>query len=323
MNVVFMGFQTWGTSSLAALLRSRHTVSLVITHPNSHHDYETIWCDSVKGLAESHGIPVFETRRVEDECWRGIIRDSCADLLVLSDWRTWVPPEIYRLPKYEAINIHDALLPRYGGFAPINWAIVNGEAESGVTVHYLAPELDLGDIILQRRFPIGIADTATDVFHRVIKLIPQMTLEALDAIEGGVVTRVAQDRSQATFFHKRTVRESAIDWNRTNIDVYNLIRGQSDPYPNAFTFYAGRQLKIKKASLPSMMYGGSPGRLVCRVADGVVVICGSGSHARGQGLVIDWVQEVGGEPVRALEYFDRMGQYLETRPPELSLERLA
>lgn len=307
-----MGFQTWGTASLDALLKSRHVVPLVITHPESKHEYETIWNDSVKALALSHNIPVIERQYANNKKIGQAISDVKPDMIVLSDWRTWLSPMIYSIPKYGAVNIHDALLPKYGGFAPINWAIINGEIETGVTVHFVSEEFDLGDIVLQRKVPISFFETATDVFYKIIEIIPGLTLEALELVERGKVKFIPQDRNKATFFHKRSGRDSLIDWGRSNIEIYNLIRAQSDPYPNAYTFHKGNRLKIKEASLPDKAYCGTPGRVFCRLKHGVVVVCGVSTENPNQGLIIHLVQEGNGKVVEANDYFNQMGYYLGT-----------
>jgi methionyl-tRNA formyltransferase len=261
-------------------------------------------------MAAERRIPVIEARYANDESICRRIAEVKPDIMVLSNWRTWVSPSVYSIPTYQGINIHDSLLPRYGGFAPINWAIINGETETGVTAHFLSEEFDLGDILLQRKVPICFSETATDIFIKTINIIPEITLESLDLIEFGRVVRIPQDRSKATFFHKRSAYDSLIDWNRSNVDIYNLVRAQSDPYLNAYTFFQGKRLMIKHASLPELSYCGTPGRVLCRSSQGVVVICGSSQGRNGQGLVVHYVQEDGGEPVSALEYFKKMGSYL-------------
>jgi methionyl-tRNA formyltransferase len=310
MRIVFMGFQTWGHVTLEALLASkRHHVSLVVTHFQSHHPYEVIWADSVEELAESAGIRVIRARHAHHPEVAEQIAAARADVIVCSDWRTWVSPEILALAVHGGINVHDGMLPRYGGFAPINWAVANGEVEAGVTAHVMTRDLDLGDIVVQRRVPIGFTDTATHVVQRVFPLLGAVTLEALDLLVDEAFVPARQDRSQATFFHKRTERESEIDWRQSNVDIYNLIRAQSDPYPNAFTLHAGRRLSIKRASLPGLAYRGTPGRVFCRAEGGVVVVCGWQGNA-GQGLVLERVQPEGGEEMAAPQYFTRMAEYL-------------
>jgi methionyl-tRNA formyltransferase len=240
MRVIFMGYQTWGHQVLAALLQSPHDVPLVITHPNSTHEYETIWNDSVAELAESQNVPCVVCRRVGDEAYARI-REVAPDILISSDWRTWIPPPVYQTAKHGAINIHDALLPKYGGFAPLNWALINGETEVGVTVHFMSEEFDLGDIIIQEHVPVEPKDTVTHLFHKTIKLFPRMALEALDLIASGRGRWQPQNPAEATFFHKRSIEDSRIDWHRSALEIVNLVRAQADPYPNAFAYYNGQR----------------------------------------------------------------------------------
>lgn len=310
MKCVFMGFQKWGYVTLNALFTSRHSIDLVITHPESNHEYESIWNDSVKSLSLSHNVPVIERKSANKKDIVKVISDMRPDIIICADWRTWLSPKIYSVPKFGSINVHDALLPKYGGFAPINWAIINGETKTGVTVHQVSDEFDLGDIILQEKIPISLSDTATDIFYKTIELFPKLTIEALDLIEYGKAQPAPQDKNSATFFHKRSERDSLIDWEKTNIEIYNLIRAQSDPYPNAYTYQNDRKLKIKKASLPKKSYCGTAGRVFCRLKSGIVVVCGVKNSDGNQGIIIELVQKENGEILEANKYFDKMGDYL-------------
>jgi methionyl-tRNA formyltransferase len=310
MRIVFLGFGTWGVESLRGILEAGHDIRLVLTHPESKHEYERIWNDSVLELATEYQIPAIVCSSANREEVACRIEGARPDLLVSSDWRTWLGPRVFNLPKFGSINVHDALLPRYGGFAPINWAIANGEIETGVTVHFIHDDLDLGDIILQRRIEIGFSDTATDVFYRTLPLFSSLLIESIGLIERGQVPRVRQDRSLATFYHKRSERDSLVDWNRSSLEIYNLIRAQSDPYPNAYSHLNGKKLMLKKASLPDRAYRGTPGRVFCRSRDGVVVVCGCSRTSPFHGLVLEQVQEEGAEVLEANEYFRRMGDYL-------------
>ncbi len=310
MKVVFMGFQTWGYETLKGLLASRHVVPLVCTHPENSQPYEAIWNDSVKELAQAHNISVIERRHLNNAEMIDLFENIHPDILVLSDWRTRVSPAVYTIPRWGGINIHDALLPRYGGFAPINWAIANGETQTGVTVHYINEEFDLGDIILQEAISIGPHETATEIFYKTIPLVVSLTLQALDSIEHGRARVMTQDKSQASFFHKRHESDSFIDWKRNATDIYNLIRAQSDPYPNAFTYHKGQKLKIKKASLPQKIFCGTPGRVFCRSSSGVIVLGNAPELHQNQGIVLEVVQEENKDAVNANYYFDRMGYYL-------------
>lgn len=309
MRVVFMGYQTWGHVSLQALLASPHEVALAVTHGDSAHPYETIWADSVAELAASAGIDVV-TARTTDAAVAERIAAARPDVILCSDWRTWVSPEVLALAPHGGVNVHDGLLPAYGGFAPINWAIVCGEEEAGLTAHLMSEELDHGDILVQERLPIAFTDTATDVVQRVFALLGPVTLAALDRLADPDFKPQPQDLSRATFFHKRSERDSRIDWASAPLAIYNLVRAQSDPYPNAHAFHRGRRLAIKRASLAERAYCGSPGRIFCRVPEGVVVLSGRPGNGA-QGLVVETVQPEGGEEMPANDYFRRMADYLD------------
>ena len=260
--------------------------------------------------ATARDIPVVRCAdRLNQETEQKIVRAD-PDIIISANWRRRISQSILENAKHGGVNVHRSLLPKYGGLDPISWAIAKGEKEAGVTIHVIDEELDLGDIILQRPFPIGWNDTAFDVHRKSMPLVANMISEALAQFEDGSVTRTSQDRTQATFFHKRSERDTRIDWTRTNGEIYNLVRAQSDPFPNAFTFATGKKLRIKKASLAEPRYHGTPGQIVLRTPDGVMVLCGKQGATAGQGLVIHTVQEERGDPLNANEYFDRMGCYL-------------
>ncbi|MGK4005222.1 methionyl-tRNA formyltransferase [Sorangium sp. So ce1036] len=310
MRIVLMGYQTWGVVALRALATSGHTLPLVVTHPASDHPYEKIWADSVTALAKAHRIPVIEGRRADEPAIERAIREARADLILCSDWRTLVPERVLRLARLGGINIHDGLLPRYAGFAPINWAIANGESEVGLTAHVMTDLFDLGDIVVQRRIPVAPLDTATMVAQRVFDLLPEVTLESVARRADPDFSPVPQDPILSSFFHKRTARESRVDWSRTPKQIFDLIRAQSDPYPNAWTTHAGRRLYLKRVSYPSRAYCGTPGRLHSREPAGVVVVCAQQPGQINQGLVLEEVQPADGEPTPAHRWFRRLGEYL-------------
>ncbi|WP_040667808.1 methionyl-tRNA formyltransferase [Nitrolancea hollandica] len=312
MRVVFMGYNIWGHVTLDALIRAGHDVRLVVTHPERRDRSGVFSNQPVEHLAKAQGIPLLVRKHARDALLADSIRERNPEVIVASNWRTWLPPKIFNIPRYGTLNIHDALLPKYGGFCPINWAILNGESQTGVTVHYVNEQLDLGDIVLQQRVPISLTDTATDVLHRTLPLCGSLAVQALSLIATGDVQRIPQDPRQATMFHKRSERDCRIDWRLPRTRVYNLIRAQSDPYPNAFTFYQGQRVRIKQASLTQDCYAGTPGRLFCRLPSGVIALAGPDATGQGQGILIEVVQVGDGPPLQATDFFRRMGGYLET-----------
>ncbi|MET8007324.1 methionyl-tRNA formyltransferase [Nonomuraea glycinis] len=311
MRVVMFGYQTWGHRTLQALLDSEHEVVLVVTHPQSDHAYERIWSDSVAELAQAHDVPVLLRDRPDDEELMSRLKDADPDLIVANNWRTWIPPRIFRLPRHGTLNVHDSLLPAYAGFSPLIWALINGEHEVGVTAHMMDEDLDAGDIVVQRAVPVGPEDTATDLFHRTVDLIGPIVAEALDLIASGRTDWTPQDRSKASFFHKRSIEDGDIDWTWPAEDIARLVRAQSDPYPNAFTHYKGRRVRVLKASVSQGIYGGTPGRVFIREGDGVVIVAGAEARrGRSHGLVIERVRTEDGTDLPATELFRTMGGYL-------------
>ncbi|MGW1723528.1 methionyl-tRNA formyltransferase [Streptomyces sp. NPDC002306] len=315
MRVVMFGYQTWGHRTLQALLESDHEVVLAVTHPKSEHAYEKIWDDSVADLAEKHGIPVLLRNRPDDPELLAALRDAAPDVIVANNWRTVLPPEVFDLPPHGTLNVHDSLLPAYAGFSPLIWALINGEREVGVTAHRMNAELDAGDILLQRAVPVGATDTVTDLFHRTVDLITPVVTESLDLIASGRARWIPQDRSRASFFHKRSLEDSRIDWTWPAEDLERLVRAQCDPYPNAFTHHRGQRIRIVEASVSQGRYGGTPGRIFIREGDGIVVVAGARARSgRLPGLLVRRVRTEDGAEFAATDYFRTMGGYLTARP---------
>lgn len=315
MRVVMFGYQTWGHRTLQALLDSEHEVVLAVTHPPSDHAYEKIWNDSVADLAGRHDVPVLIRSRPGDDELLAALEEADPDVIVATNWRTWIPSEIFGLPRHGTLNVHDSLLPAYAGFAPLLWALVNGEEEVGVTAHMMDDDLDAGDIVLQRAVPVGPRDTSTDLFHKTLELFGPITVDGLALIASGRTDWVRQDRSKASFFHKRSIEDSRIDWTWPAEDLDRLVRAQSDPYPNAFTFHRGKRLRVVEASVSEGRYGGTPGRIFIREGDGVVIVAGADAR-RGHhhGLVLRRVRTDDGDELPATDYFRTMGGYLTSHP---------
>ncbi|WP_370949210.1 methionyl-tRNA formyltransferase [Amycolatopsis sp. cg5] len=311
MRVALFGYQTWGHRTLQALIESEHEVALVVTHPASDHAYEKIWSDSVADLAAEHGIPVLLRNRPDDLLDE--LRAADLDLIVANNWRTWLPPEIFTLPRLGTLNVHDSLLPAYAGFSPLIWALINGEPEVGVTAHMMDDELDAGDVVLQRSIAVGPRDTTTDLFHKTVDLIGPIVAESLDLLASGEAVLTKQDRSKASFFHKRSLEDSRIDWTWPAEDIERLVRAQSDPYPNAYAFHKGQRVRITAASVSEGRYGGTPGRIFIREGKGIVIVAGADAR-RGdkRGLLIERVRTDDGVEHDATAFFPAMGGYLKS-----------
>ena len=315
MRVVMFGFQTWGHRTLQALLGSGHEVVCVVTHPVGDGAYERIWSDSVADLAQEHGVPVVLRDRPDDDELYARLRDLAPDVIVATNWRTWIPPRIFTLPRHGTLNVHDSLLPAYAGFSPLIWALINDEPEVGVTAHLMDETLDAGPIVLQRSVPVGPRDTTVDLFERTLALFGPITVDGLAAIASGRTDFVAQDRSRASFFHKRSDEDIRIDFNWSAEELDRLIRAQCPPYPQAFCFHEGRRLEILTAQVSAGVYGGTPGRVFYREGDGVAIVAGADARrGRNRALLVTLVRTDDGEELPAQKYFTKMGGYLTSRP---------
>ncbi|SIR62152.1 methionyl-tRNA formyltransferase [Williamsia sterculiae] len=314
MRVVMFGYQTWGHKTLEALIKSRHQVELVVTHPPSEHAYETIWADSVEDLARSEGIDVHLAKRPTDELIARVT-EIAPDIMVANNWRTWLPPELFSIPTHGTLNLHDSLLPRFTGFSPVIWALISGATETGLTAHLMDDDLDTGGIIAQRSVPITESSTGTGLVQETIDQIPEVLLDALDRIEDGTATVTPQDLTQRSFFHKRAEVDSLIDWHKPADEIERFIRALQDPYPNAYTHFRGERLRVVRAHVSRSIYGGTPGRVFIGEDDGMVIVAGDEAYRGGSpGLVIDRLRTDDGTEHGALDYFRHGGGYLTDHP---------
>ncbi|MGD9528819.1 methionyl-tRNA formyltransferase [Pseudonocardia sp.] len=312
MRVVVFGYMSWGHRVLDAVLAAGHEVPIVVTHPDSDNPYETFFNDSVAALAATHAIPVLVRERAGDAEVIDRIRAAAPDVTVVSNWRTWLAPEVFTIPRLGTLNLHDSLLPAYAGFAPLNWALINGEPEVGVTAHMMDAEFDAGEIVLQRSTPVTDDDTVVDLLERTAAMFGPLTVEALELLASGRTDWTPQDRSRATYFHRRSDADNRIDWTWPARDIANLVRAQVDPYPNAWCLHEGRRLRIAAAGVTDAPYGGTPGRVFVRDGKGGVVIVAGADARRGRnpGLVVRRVRTDDGQELSGDEYFRRLGGYL-------------
>ncbi|MFI1462615.1 methionyl-tRNA formyltransferase [Nocardia carnea] len=312
MRIVSFGFQTWGRKTLQALIDSEHEVVLAVTHPASEDSYKGIWSDSVEELAREHGIPVHLTERADTETI-DLVKRAEPDVIVVNSWYTWMPPELYTMPTHGTLNLHDSLLPKFTGFSPVLWALISGADEFGLTVHRMDEQLDTGDILVQHSLPIGPDATGTELVLAGMELIPGAVHEALEALASGTAQWRPQDKAARTYFHKRSDRDSRMDWNWQAADLERFVRALSAPYPRAFSHYRGERIEILESGVSAARYGGTPGRVIVQEGGGVVV-CGPDAY-RGDnhGLLITRVRTADGTEYSGAEFF-RRGGYLTDTP---------
>lgn len=256
MRVAFIGHQKWGCLALDALLGSRHEVVGVIAETDEFYAREAAYAPrfgrlglyaSLKDFAREKGFEVFQPQDINSPASLETIKSWRPDLMVILNYHSIIREEL--LFRYSIINTHGALLPEYRGRSSINWAIINGERETGVTVHYIDAKVDTGDIIAQERVPIRTDDGVADVLRRMLPLYPKAVLQAVDAIGAGTAARVRQDPSRAAYYRARKPEDGAVDWGWGSARLHNWVRALGDPFPGAFTQYGGRRLVVWKASV--------------------------------------------------------------------------
>ena len=241
-----MGYQNIGYACLEVLIdlcrQFGDEIAAVVTHADD--PQEEIWFASVRDLACATYLPVYQPRDPNDPAFVETMRRLEADWLFSCYYRHMLKRPLLAAASLGALNLHGSLLPRYRGRCPVNWVLVNGERETGVTLHYMEVKPDKGDIVAQERLPIHPDDTALTLFARMTAAAGALLRETYPLLRAGTAPRFPQDQSQASYFGGRKPADGLISWDKDALAVYNLVRAVTHPYPGAFTFYKGRKLYI-------------------------------------------------------------------------------
>jgi methionyl-tRNA formyltransferase len=248
-RIIFMGTPEFAVASLAAILHAGYNVVAVITAPDKPAGRGMQLTESaVKKFAREKDLPILQPEKLKAPAFLDELRALAADLQIVVAFRM-LPELVWNMPPMGTVNLHGSLLPQYRGAAPINWAVINGETETGVTTFKLQQEIDTGNILLQDRFAIGPAETAGEVHDRMKEIGARLLVLTIDGLSAGTLHDIPQPTT-ATLKHapKIFTETCRIDWTEPVIKIYNLIRGLS-PFPAAFTDLDGKLLKIYRAEL--------------------------------------------------------------------------
>ncbi|MBI2989148.1 MAG: formyltransferase [Deltaproteobacteria bacterium] len=279
MKIAVFAYHNIGFECLKVLLDGNEEIVAVVTHEDD--PAEEIWFQSVAELARRCHIPVHTPSSPNTPAFVDLIGRLAPDLIFSFYYRRILSRELLAIPRLGGINLHGSLLPKYRGRSPVNWVLVNGERETGVTLHYMVEKADAGDIIAQRSVPIDMEDTVLSLFRKMTVAAAQLLREAYPLIKGGTAPRIPQDSSQATKFGGRRPEDGKITWDRPALTIYNLIRAVTHPYPGAFTFYKGRKLYLWRARLDGdtlTQRGAVPGSVeAVERGKGIIVSTGEGS----------------------------------------------
>lgn len=286
-RAVVFAYHNVGVRCLRVLLARDVSVELVVTHEDS--PAETIWFDSVRELAQAMAIPVMVPASPADPELSARLAEIAPDFIFSFYYRHMIPAPLLSCARDGAYNMHGSLLPKYRGRAPVNWAVLHGESETGATLHEMVAKPDAGDILAWTAVPILPDDTAVEVFSKVT-VAAEMTLwNILPAMLAGSAPRLANDLSSGSYFGARKPEDGRIDWTRPAREVHNLIRAVAPPYPGAFCDLACRQgvvrLQVERARLafdsetPGAGWAHLPPGLAV-LNDAIFGLCGDGRAIR-------------------------------------------
>lgn len=297
MRIVFMGTPEFAVASLKRLVEDGHEICGVFTQPDKpkNRGLKLVF-PPVKEFALSQGLPVFQPESMKEESAVELLRSLKPELSVVAAYGQILTEEALQVPTLGSINVHASLLPRYRGAAPINWAILNGETETGVTIMHMAKKLDAGDIVTVRRTPIDPNEDAEKLFARLAELGAQLLSETIPLIESGAATRTPQDEAQSTYAPMLSRALSPIDWKKPSRVILDQIRGLI-PWPVASTVLDGKTLKIYQAQ-PCKATNEVPG-MMRAVKGGIEAACGDG-----QSILITFLQPEGGKRMSASAYLN-------------------
>lgn len=273
MKAIVFAYHDIGCVGLKALEKAGFDIQAVFTHtdsPNENHFYS-----SVARLSADMELPVFAPENVNHPLWIERIREMKPDVIFSFYYREMLSEELLSIAPKGAFNLHGSLLPKYRGRAPINWALLKGEKETGVTLHKMVAKADAGDIIAQEKVVITDTDTGLTLHAKVREAAEILLDKTLPLIEAGTYKAVAQDQSQATYFGRRTAEDGQIDWSRSAKEIDCLIRAVTEPYPGAFTYLGARKMVIWRANVLDDNQGKAAGTVLS--SDPLRIACGQGS----------------------------------------------
>ena len=298
MRILFMGTPDFAVASLKRLVEDGHTICGVFTQPDKPKNRgHKMAFSPVKEYALSQQLDVYQPLKMRDGEAFGIVEALAPELIVVAAYGKILPEEILNFPRYGSINVHSSLLPRYRGAAPINWAILDGEAETGVSIMYMAKELDAGDVIVQKTTPIGPEEDALSLTVRLAELGAQALAETVEALEKGTAVRTPQDGSKMTYASMLSREMSPIDWSRSAHEISCQVRGLI-PWPCATTdVIHGEVMKLYRVQETGQDTSARPGTILAAGKAGIDIACGDGKVLR-----ITELQAQGGKRMAASAY---------------------
>lgn len=279
MRIVFMGTPDLSVPALEAVFDAGHEVIAVVTQPDKPKGRgKAVLMTPVKEKAISLGIPVYQPVKARDEAFVQILRDLNPDVMVVIAFGQILPESILEIPAYGCINIHVSLLPKYRGASPLQWAVLDGETESGVTTMMMDAGIDTGDILDQKVIPLDPKETYGSIYDKLSMAGGALIVSTLEKIEKGTIVRTPQKDEEATHTKKITKAMGDIDWTMEATIIERLIRGLN-PWPSAYTTWNGKTIKLWDADVLEEEYPGICGQIVKVDKNSLLVKTGKGTLA--------------------------------------------
>ena len=298
MKLVFFGTSEFAITSLKALISSRHEILALVTQPDRKKGRSLkLSPPATKVVALTHDIPVYQPQDASSLESVEYLKKLGADLFVVISFGQILKKEVLSVPRLYSVNLHGSLLPKYRGAAPTNWAVINGEKASGVTIIKMNERMDEGDIIAKRQIKIELVDTNITLSEKLSDAGASLLIETLELIEKGKVVFIKQDDSAATYAPKLKKEDGLINWSEPALKIHNRVRGLL-PWPGAYTYYDGKILKLLQTKLPdkAAVEKASPGEVLDIGKEGIAVRTGSGD------LMIEYLQLEGKKDMDAASF---------------------
>ena len=277
MKIIFFGTSGFAVPSLIKLNESKHEISLIVTQPDRKKGRDlSLGQSPVKAQAKKLKLAVHQPENASGAETINLIKKKTADLFVVAAFGQLLKKELLSLPRLYSINLHASLLPKYRGAAPINWAVINGEKKTGVSIIKMNEKMDEGDVILSKEIDIHPKDTSQALDKKLSELGADTLLEAIALMEKRTAKPVKQDETLASYAAKLKKKDGLIEWKKPAGDLHNRVRGLL-PWPTAFTYWNKKILKIYKSEVALGGSDSEPGRIVSFNKEGIVVKTGSGN----------------------------------------------
>lgn len=303
MRIVFMGTPDFAVKTLEAVNRE-HTVVGVFTQPDKPVGRKQVLTPSpVKVKAEELGVAVYQPSTLKDGTATEILKELAPEAIVVAAYGKLLPTEILNLPKFGCINVHASLLPRLRGASPIQWSIVTGEKETGITTMYMAVGMDTGDMLEKAVTEIRADDNFESLHDRLAFMGADLICSTLRGLEAGTLIRTAQDEREATYAPIIKKEMGKIDFSLSAERIRNIVRG-FDPWPSAFTFWNGKRLKVMSATVLGTETTEQPAT-VTDTDNGICVACGDGTVLRLDRVQLEGSRAMTGEELLRGRNFEK------------------